>query len=170
MGIELFMKEFENVGFIFINDKNDKLDYVVFGFDIILIYEKILIGCDYIRDGVLFIVIYLDFNCFIEDNKYMLDIGFMIRMFEVFIGVFFVIIGKLNGYIVEVIMEKYSFKKEDVVIVGDRFYIDIKIGVNVGIISIFVLSGEILEEMYKKFDIYLDYVFLLIKYIGEELK
>ncbi|WP_347407879.1 HAD hydrolase-like protein [Clostridium saccharobutylicum] len=54
--------------------------------------------------------------------------------------------------------------------VGDRLYTDIKAGVNGGITSILVLSGETSEEMYKKSDIHADYVFSSIKYIGEVLK
>jgi len=170
MGTEPLMKEFENAGFILIKDKNDKPDYVVLGFDTTLTYEKILTACDYIRDGVPFIATHPDFNCPIEDSKYMPDTGSMIRMFEASTGVSPVVIGKPHIYIVEAIMEKYGLKKEDVAIVGDRLYTDIKTGVNAGITSILVLSGETSEEMYEKSDITTDYVFSSIKYIGEELK
>ncbi|OPJ58001.1 HAD-IIA family hydrolase [Clostridium chromiireducens] len=170
MGTEPLMKEFEKAGFILVNDENDKPDYVVLGFDTTLTYEKIWTACDYLRDGIPFLATHPDFNCPIKDSKYMPDTGSMIRMFEASTGVSPVVIGKPYGYIVEAIIEKYGLKKEDVAIVGDRLYTDIKTGVNAGITSILVLSGETSEEMYKKSDIPADYVFSSIKYIGEELK
>jgi ribonucleotide monophosphatase NagD (HAD superfamily) len=54
--------------------------------------------------------------------------------------------------------------------VGDRLYTDIKTGINSGIISILVLSGETTEKMYKESEIHANYIFSSIKYIGEELK
>lgn len=170
MGTEPLMKEFESEGFVLVNDKYYKPDYVVLGFDTTLTYEKIWAACDYLRDGIPFIATHPDFNCPIEDGKYMPDTGSMIRMFESSTGVSPVIIGKPYGHIVEAIVEKYGLKKEEVAIVGDRLYTDIKTGVNAGITSILVLSGETSEDMYKKSDISADYVFSSIKYIGEELK
>ena len=170
IGTEPLMKEFENAGFILVNDKNEKPDYVVLGFDTTLTYEKIWTACDYLREGIPFVATHPDFNCPIEDSKYMPDTGSMIRMFEASTGVSPIVIGKPYGYIVEAIIEKYGLKKEDVAIVGDRLYTDIKTGVNAGITSILVLSGETSEEMYEKSDITADYVFSSIKYIGEELK
>lgn len=170
MGTELLMKEFENAGFELIKNKKDRPDYVVIGFDTTLTYEKIWTACDYIREGVPFIATHPDFNCPIEDGKYMPDTGSMIKMFEASTGVSPVVIGKPYKYIVEAIMEKYNLKKEEVAIVGDRLYTDIKTGVNAGITSILVLSGETSEEMHKNSEISADYVFPSIKYIGEELK
>ena len=39
-------------------------------------------------------------------------------------------------------MEKTGFKPEETAVMGDRLYTDIACGVNAGISSIFVLSGE----------------------------
>ncbi|OOM78678.1 HAD-IIA family hydrolase [Clostridium sp. BL-8] len=170
MGTEPLMKEFEDAGFELVKNKKDKPDYVVIGFDTTLTYEKIWTACDYLRDGIPFIATHPDFNCPIEDNKYMPDTGAMIRMFEASTGISPLVIGKPYKYIVEAIMEKYDLKKEEVAIVGDRLYTDIKTGVNAGITSILVLSGETSEEMYKNSDISADYIFPSIKDIGEELK
>jgi HAD superfamily hydrolase (TIGR01457 family) len=170
MGTEALMKEFQNAGFILVKGKNDNPDYVVLGFDTTLTYEKIWTACDYIRDGVPFIATHPDFNCPLEDNKYMPDTGSMIRMFEASTGVLPMVIGKPHSCIVEAIMEKFGLNKEDVAIVGDRLYTDIKTGVNAGITSILVLSGETSEKMYKESHIAANYVFPSIKYICEEMK
>lgn len=170
MGTEPLMKEFEAEGFILVSGRDQKPDYVVLGFDTTLTYEKIWAACDYLREGVPFISTHPDFNCPLEDNKYMPDAGSMIKMFEASTGVSPVIIGKPYSYIVEAILEKYDVKKEEIAIVGDRLYTDIKTGINSCITSILVLSGETSEKMYKESDIHADYVFPSIKYIGEKLK
>ena len=43
---------------------------------------------------------------------------------------------------VNYVMEKYGNTKEETVIVGDRLYTDIKTGINAGVTSICVLTGE----------------------------
>ena len=151
-------------------DKKDKPDYVVLGFDTTITYEKIWTACDYLRDGIPFIATHPDFNCPLENNKYMPDTGSMIKMFEASAEVSPLIIGKPSKYIVDAVMEKYGLEKEEVAIVGDRLYTDIKTGENAGITSILVLSGETSEKMYMNSDIHADYVFSSIKDIGEKLK
>ena len=39
-------------------------------------------------------------------------------------------------------LDRYGINKEDAVVIGDRLYTDVACGVNAGIDSIFVLSGE----------------------------
>ncbi|APF22389.1 MULTISPECIES: HAD-IIA family hydrolase [Clostridium] len=170
MGTEPLRKEFENSGFLLVKDKKDKPDYVVLGFDTTITYEKIWTACDYLRDGIPFIATHPDFNCPLENNKYMPDTGSMIKMFEASAEVSPLIIGKPSKYIVDAVMEKYGLEKEEVAIVGDRLYTDIKTGENAGITSILVLSGETSEKMYMNSDIHADYVFSSIKDIGEKLK
>ena len=51
-------------------------------------------------------------------------------------------IGKPQPDMVYLALERTGYKKEDAVVIGDRLYTDIACGVNAGIDSIFVLSGE----------------------------
>ena len=39
-------------------------------------------------------------------------------------------------------MEKWGFSKEETAVIGDRIYTDVKSGLNAGVTSILVLSGE----------------------------
>jgi ribonucleotide monophosphatase NagD (HAD superfamily) len=73
------------------------------------------------------------------------------------------VIGKPNKEVVESIASKYGLKKEDMVIVGDRLYTDIKTGKNAGISSVLVYSGETKKEDYKNSEIRADYVFDSVK-------
>ena len=51
-------------------------------------------------------------------------------------------IGKPHPEMVYLSMEKCGFKKEETVVIGDRVYTDIASGVNAGVDTILVLSGE----------------------------
>ena len=43
---------------------------------------------------------------------------------------------------INVVSEKFGVDKKDVVVFGDRLYTDIASGVNAGVDTVFVLSGE----------------------------
>lgn len=51
-------------------------------------------------------------------------------------------IGKPEPDMVYLALDRTGYKKEDTVLIGDRLYTDIACGVNAGIDTIFVLSGE----------------------------
>ena len=53
-----------------------------------------------------------------------------------------VFIGKPEPQMAYLAMQKTGFEKHETVIIGDRLYTDIACGVNAGITSVFVLSGE----------------------------
>jgi ribonucleotide monophosphatase NagD (HAD superfamily) len=52
------------------------------------------------------------------------------------------VIGKPQPAMALLAMEKWGYSKEQTVMVGDRLYTDIASGVNAGIDTVFVLSGE----------------------------
>lgn len=170
MGTPYLEEEFKNAGFHLVRGRDEKPDAVVLGFDTTLTYEKIWIGCDYIRSGVKFIATHPDLNCPLEGNSYMPDTGSMIRLFEASTGVSPMVIGKPNAYIIDAIMGKYGLTKEDLVMVGDRLYTDIQVGVNAGITSVLVLSGETTMEDYKRSETKADYVIPSIKELGDILR
>ena len=51
-------------------------------------------------------------------------------------------IGKPQPEMIYLAMEKCGFSKEETVVIGDRLYTDIASGINAGVSTIFVLSGE----------------------------
>lgn len=62
-------------------------------------------------------------------------------------------IGKPEPQMAITAMEKFGYKKEETVIVGDRIYTDIACGINAGIYSALVMSGESTQETIDKSDI-----------------
>jgi len=169
LGTEYLEDEFEKRGFSLIKDRSETPDYVVLGFDTTLTYEKLWIACDHIRDGVKYIATHPDYNCPLEGGKFMPDAGAMISMIEASTGKRPEIIGKPYKHIVDAITEKYNLNKNEVAMVGDRLYTDIKLGINSGITSILVLSGETTFDDYGISEVKADYVFPSIKELGDAL-
>lgn len=169
LGTPSLENEFKNNGFILTKERNEKPDFVVLGFDTTLTYEKIWQACDFIREGIPYIATHPDYNCPIENGRYMPDTGSMIKMIEYSTGKVPLVIGKPNKYIIDAVLEKYRLNLNDIAIVGDRLYTDIKTGINSGIVSILVLSGETDIEEYNKSDIKANYVFKSIKELGEAI-
>ena len=155
-GTPALEKEFQDAGFK-LTDKNP--DFVVIGFDTTLTYEKLWKVCDFVRNGVEYIATHPDFNCPIEGG-YMPDIGGIIAFIRACTGKEHdKIIGKPNHYIVDAVMEKLGVEKNEVAMVGDRLYTDIAMGVNSGITSILVLSGETTLKDLENSTIQPDYIF-----------
>ena len=67
-------------------------------------------------------------------------------------------------------MEKTGFKPEETAVMGDRLYTDIACGVNAGISSIFVLSGEGTLEDLEKSDVKPEFVYKNIREVLNSLQ
>ena len=67
-------------------------------------------------------------------------------------------------------MKMTGFKKHETAVMGDRLYTDIACGVNAGISTIFVLSGEGTKADIEKYGIEPDYIFKNIKELYNYLK
>lgn len=163
LGTKSLEEEFVREGFILEKERHKDIDYVVLGFDTTLTYEKLWAACEYIAEGVEYIATHPDFNCPLPNDKFMPDAGAMAALIEASTGKTPKVIGKPNKEVVESIALKYGLNKEDMVMVGDRLYTDIKTGANAGITSVLVYSGETKEEDYKNSEIRADYVFNSVK-------
>ena len=138
VGTPILEEELREHGFEIV--QNDP-DFVVLGFDTTLTYAKIWKLCDYVRAGVRYIATHADINCPTEDG-FMPDVGAMMAMIATSTGRQpDVVIGKPNQPIVQAILLKTGLSPQDLVMVGDRLYTDIALGMT-GIATVLVLSGE----------------------------
>lgn len=169
LGTKALEEEFEREGFILEKERNKDIDYVVLGFDTTLTYEKLWGACEYISEGVEYIATHPDFNCPLPNDKFMPDAGAMAAFIEASTGKTPKVIGKPNKEIVESIALKYGLNKDDMAIVGDRLYTDIKTGENADIVSVLVYSGETKKEDYKNSETKADYEFNSVKEMIELL-
>lgn len=163
LGTEALEEEFRREGFVLEKERHKDIDYVVLGFDTTLTYEKLWAACEYISEGVEYIATHPDFNCPLPNDKFMPDAGAMAAFIEASTGKTPKVIGKPNKEVVESIALKYGLNKEDMVMVGDRLYTDIKTGENAGIASVLVYSGETKEEDYRNSETRASYAFNSVK-------
>jgi len=130
---------------IIIDDKNP--DVLVMTYDKTLNYEKIEKFAFFLKKDLPYIVSHPDINCPME-NDFIPDVGSFMALFEKSTGrTPDFIIGKPNPHIIFMLLKKFNVRKEKSVIIGDRIYTDIQCGINAGIDSILVLSGETTKEM-----------------------
>ncbi|HOJ88990.1 MAG TPA: HAD hydrolase-like protein, partial [Pseudothermotoga sp.] len=137
---------------------------VVLGYDTEVNYEKLALGCLFIRKGVDYIATHPDINCPSADGP-LPDAGSFISLIERSTGRkpdF--IVGKPNPLMLKMIVEKTGVEPERIAMVGDRLYTDMEFAKRSGIFSILVLSGESTLEDLKKVEEKPD---LVLQNIGE---
>ena len=142
-------------------------DAVILGFDKTLTYESLAVMCDFVRRGLPYVATHPDINCPIEGG-FIPDAGAMIQAIKASTNrVPDMIIGKPNPYILDLLSEKLKIEKNKICMIGDRLYTDVKLGLNSGIMSILVLSGETTLDDLKNSELTPDLVF---ENIGEIAK
>lgn len=122
-------------------------EVVLIGFDTTLDYKKMCRVCDLVRSGLPYVATHPDFNCPTETG-FIPDIGAIIAFIEASASRRpDIIIGKPYSGIVEAALERTGCAKNQLAMVGDRLYTDIKTGNVNDMMSILVLSGETTAEM-----------------------
>ena len=143
LGNESLREELTGMGLCFAGEQPV---YVLIGYDTTLDYAKMTRVCDLVRAGLPYIATHPDFNCPTETG-YAPDIGAIIAFIEASTGRRpDRVIGKPNKYIVEGALQRTGLPLEKLAMVGDRLYTDIATGVNAGMTSILVLTGEATRE------------------------
>ena len=139
LGNPMLCEQFEQAGIVL---DDEKPEVVVTAFDTSLNYDKMCAVCDFVRAGLPYIATHPDYNCPTETG-FIPDIG---AIHEFIHASAFrypdCIIGKPNSYIVDYLVGRVGTPREEIAMVGDRLYTDIAAGVNNGLKSILVLSGE----------------------------
>lgn len=147
LGTPVFEKYLEESGFEIIREYYEEAekrpDFVILAFDMTLTYDKLRVACDYIADGIEYWATHPDMVCPVKGGRVIPDAGSFI---ECIYGVTgkrpSFIAGKPNPCIIQVIMQKYGYKNNEVAVIGDRLHTDILSAVNAGVYSVCVLSGE----------------------------
>ena len=155
LGTELLRSSFVKSGIPLVEENPDM---VVLGFDTTFSYGRVSLACRYIRNGAEFIATHPDLNCPTEDG-FIPDCGAMCAMITASTGIKPRYLGKPYSETIDMIKIITGTKNEDIVFVGDRLYTDIAIGVNNGVTSVLVLSGETAAEDLEESNVRPDYVF-----------
>lgn len=150
LGTKSFVSELKernlNVTEIFESD----VQCVIVGFDNELEYRKIEDVCKILsKKSVSFLATNPDLVCPV-DFGFVPDCGSICQMIENAVERKPIFIGKPNKLIVDICFKKNEFLKEETLIIGDRLYTDILCGINSGIETAAVFTGETdLDEICK---------------------
>ena len=156
LGNEFLMEELAGEGVLI---DQQAPDYVIIGYDTTLDYAKMTAVCDHVRAGLPYIATHPDFNCPTETG-FAPDIGAIIAFIEASTGRRpDLIVGKPYGGIVDAALRRTGLERGQLAMVGDRLYTDIRTGVEHGILSILVMTGETTRAMLRESDKQPDLVF-----------
>lgn len=171
VGTESLSRELQSEGFEVLphSYRGSNIDYVLVGFDTELNYEKVIGACWYINRGFDYLATNCDLKCPVLDNKFIPDCGAINLMLEAATGRKPLYLGKPDRYLVDFVRKKWNLRYNDIVTVGDRLYTDIAIGINAGVDSICVLTGEATLDDLKTTIYKPTYVFDSIKELYEAL-
>lgn len=168
VGTKSFQKEMQEFDLVKEYQKG-KADVVLFGYDTELTYKKLEVATKYLEDGVPFIATNPDLRCPMEEGRYLPDCGSFCHMMEDTTGRKPLYLGKPNATMIELLLKKYHMEKEDILVVGDRLYTDIKVAVNAKCESVGVLSGECTKNDFEISDYYPTYLIDSILYLPDVL-
>ena len=191
-GTESLKKQFRDNGFKVVDDVNSNvsisgetkiatgevvntisdIDILLLGYDTELSYKKLEDCCRLLfrKDNpVIYIATHPDYVC---PTAYGCapDCGSVIDMLKTATGKEPLVIGKPKPEMVYLALDKCGYTKDEACIIGDRLYTDIACGVNAGIDSIFVLSGEGTMPDIDKFGIKPSYIFKNIREVLNKIK
>ena len=154
LGTPYLYETIRKAGFTITETLEEGADYVVVGFDMTLAYDKLVVACRLIDRGVPYVATHPDVRCPIEGGEFIPDCGAMLELIETATGKKpQMIFGKPYKYMVDVVLDKTGYKKEEIAMVGDRLSTDIAFGLNNGILSVMVLTGEATLEDVERGDI-----------------
>jgi len=137
-GTKALMQDFTDAGYI-VTDTNP--DFVVLGFDTDMDYERLTKLCDFVRSGLPYLGVNMDYNCPI-DGGFIPDCGALAAAVEVSAGIMPEFFGKPSTRTLDYLIEKTGFREEELCFVGDRLYTDIASASGKKSRSVLVLSGE----------------------------
>lgn len=141
-GTKSFKRQLEEEGDFEITDVlSDDIEVLIIGNDTELTFQKLEDACILLNRGVEYYATNPDWVCPTWYGS-VPDCGSFCEMLFRATGRNPKFLGKPHPEIVYAAIEKSGYSKEDSVLIGDRLYTDIAAGVNAGIDTIFVLSGE----------------------------
>lgn len=162
LGTASFVQQLKGAGLSITTSLCDDIDCLCMGFDTELTFRKLEDACILLGRGVDYVATNMDWVCPTWYGS-VPDCGSVAQMLGNATGKTPEFIGKPRPDMVMLAMKKTGFAPEETVIVGDRLYTDIACGINAGVSTVFVLSGEGTREDIAKTGVAPEYVFDNIK-------
>jgi len=141
-GTKPLKDDFENAGYLPVESDPD---FVVLGFDTDMDYERLTMLCDFVRSGLPYYGVNMDYNCPVEGG-FIPDCGSLAAAVFTSTGVTPEFFGKPSKHTLDYIIKKTGYRGDELCFVGDRLYTDIAITAGTKAKSVLVLSGESIPD------------------------
>ena len=169
LGTESFKEQMRKEGFLTADRPEKETEVLVVAFDRELTFTKLEDACILLNRGVDYFATNPDRVCPTAWG-YVPDCGSICQMLENATGRKPRFVGKPEADMVRIALRRYGCRPEEAVLIGDRLYTDIACGVNGGIDTIFVLSGEGTMEDLQKSQVKPSWIMKDVKEIAEVLQ
>ena len=168
-GTQSFYDQLSSAGIPVTRDREDGVEVLLCGFDTELTFQKLEDACILLNRGVDFVATNPDWVCPTWYGS-VPDCGSVCEMLHRATGRRPRVIGKPQPEMVYLALQRTGFAPEQAVMIGDRLYTDIACGVNAGIDTVFVLSGEGVMEDIEKYDVHPTWVMDHIRDVYRQLE
>lgn len=156
LGTPSMISEFESAGFISTeDDPNDMPDMLVVGFDMTLSYSRLCRASWWAsKKDIPYIATNPDRVCPTDKPLILVDCGSITTCIEHASGrTPDIVIGKPDPRMLDGILEKYKLEAQEVAMIGDRIYTDVRMAHNANAVGVLVLSGETTMDIVKQSDL-----------------
>ena len=167
-GTQSFFNQLKKAGLPVTREREEGIDCLCLSNDTELTFQKLEDACILLRDNIAYIATNPDWVCptwygFVPDCGSFADILYNATKKRP------KFIGKPEPDMAYLAIEATGFTKEETVLLGDRLYTDIACGVNAGISTVFLLSGEGTIEDLENSNTKPEFVFENIRKVYEDL-
>lgn len=168
-GTKSLVKELVEAGIDVTEKVEEGVNVVLVGFDTEITSQKLRNTCEILatRD-VSFIATNPDLRCPVSFG-FIPDCGAICNAISVATDKKPLYIGKPEPVMVDIVRERFGYTAEETVVIGDRLYTDIVAGINAGVTSVCVLTGEATAEDIKMGTIKPTYTFRSVKEIWKAM-
>jgi HAD superfamily hydrolase (TIGR01450 family) len=144
LGTKGLADDFRSAGFEIVSDRPDA---VVVGFDTALTYDALCQTAYWISQGLPYIATHPDRVCPTDRATVLPDCAAICALLETATGRRpDAIPGKPNAAMLQAVVAKYGLQPDEVALVGDRLYTDIRMARDAGALAILTLTGETRRE------------------------
>ena len=166
-GTDSFLAQLDGAGIPVTRDR-EQAEVLLCGFDTELTFQKLEDACILLNRGVPFVATNPDWVCPTWYGS-VPDCGSVCRMLTTATGRTPRFLGKPQPDMAVLAMARTGFAPEQTVLLGDRLYTDVACGVNAGIDTVFVLSGEGVAADREKYGVQPTWMLPDIRAVLEEL-
>ena len=168
-GTESFVKQLKDAGLNVTTTREDGIDCLCLSNDTELTFQKLEDACILLGEDIDYVATNPDWVCptwygFVPDCGSFADIIYNATKKRP------KFIGKPEPEMAYLAMNATGSSREETVLLGDRLYTDIACGVNAGISTVFVLSGEGTMDDLEKSDVKPEFIYDNIRKLYEDLK